>query len=413
MNPPWRYRFLVRLLSPALLGYTLWRAMKDGGSRYWRQRLSLAYSDTQPETQAESLWVHAASVGEVFTVLPLVKAWQQAAGGATVLMTTGTPTGAAVLQQQNLPGIRHHYLPLDFPGACRRFVQQLHTRQAWFVETEIWPWLYAQCADRGIKLIIVNGRLSSRTSAQAHGILGSSYRRALQRVQVLARSEQDAASFLALGAPGEQVRVAGNLKCAAAPASGSAESLLQRDYVLAASTHEDEERQLASSWIAHAADTDLLVIVPRHPERGNAIARQLSASGIRVTQRSTGHSQASEQDQVYLADTLGELQAWYRHARATFVGGSLIPRGGHNMLEPARYACPIVVGPHTGNFADIMHLLVDADALQIAGSADEVVRFLLAAGHGDPLHQAMGERARTVADDSEAVLQGYLQLLRP
>ena len=169
MNPPWRYRVLVRLLSPLLAGYTLWRACKDGGSRYWWQRMgvfSLPRNQAVISLDDVQLWVHAASVGEVLTVLPLVKAWQ-ARTGEKVLFTTGTPTGAAVLEKQAIDGIRHQYLPVDFPGACQRFINQLPVRTGWIVETEIWPWLYATCDRAGIALTIINGRLSRRTSTQS------------------------------------------------------------------------------------------------------------------------------------------------------------------------------------------------------------------------------------------------------
>ncbi|NND90858.1 MAG: 3-deoxy-D-manno-octulosonic acid transferase [Granulosicoccus sp.] len=360
--------------------------------------------------QEDQLWVHAASVGEVFTVLPLIKAWQSTTGHDSVLVTTCTPTGAAVLLKQALPGIRHQYLPVDFPGACRRFVAQLHTRHAWIVETEIWPWLYAQCQRRDMSMTIINGRLSRRTSAQSNGILASSYRRALASVRVLARSAQDVENFIALGAVRENVYLVGNLKYAALPISESSQALIERPYALAASTHDDEELQLARCWRDHGNPDILLVIVPRHPERGEAIHRDLSALGLSVARRSSGQQPAAG-DQVYLADTLGELQAWYQFARATFVGGSLIARGGHNMLEPARYACPILVGPHTENFADIMQLMIEADAIEVSASAETLATSLLEAAGGSPHYREMGIRARAIAEDSQGILQRYLELL--
>jgi 3-deoxy-D-manno-octulosonic-acid transferase len=413
MKPPWRYRLLVRLLSPVILGYTLWRALKDGGSRYWWQRLGYyPAADAEPADRREALWVHAASVGEVITVLPLIRAWQEESGGESVLVTTGTPTGAAVLARQDLPGLHHHqYLPIDFPGACRRFVDTLHTHNAWIVETEIWPWLYAHCERRGITLTIISGRLSARTMRQADGFMGSSYRRALTNVCVLARSEQDSDNFITLGAARQRVQVVGNLKHTGSTETQRTTSLLPRRYVLAASTHEDEELQLARRWLQAAPADSLLVIVPRHPERAGSILREFAALGVRTARRSAREQPAAE-DQLYLADTLGELHAWYQYADATFVGGSLIPRGGHNMLEPARYSCPTVVGPHTGNFDDIMQLLLAADAVHVADCADDAADFLIDAAGGSPGHREMGRRAQQVAQDRGDVLQGYLHRLR-
>ena len=412
MNPPWRYRVLVRLLSPLLAGYTLWRACKDGGSRYWWQRMgvfSLPRNQAVISLDDVQLWVHAASVGEVLTVLPLVKAWQ-ARTGEKVLFTTGTPTGAAVLEKQAIDGIRHQYLPVDFPGACQRFINQLPVRTGWIVETEIWPWLYATCDRAGIALTIINGRLSRRTSTQSKGLLSSSYRRALSSVRVLARSQQDVDNFIALGTPPSRVELLGNLKYTDAPGQAASHSPLERDYVLAASTHDDEELQLAGLWLQLAANNDLLVIVPRHPERGPAIMRELTALGAKVSLRSDNQLPAAG-EKIYLADTLGEMQAWYQFARACFVGGSLITRGGHNMLEPARYACPVIVGPHTENFEDIMPLLLQSDGIKVAQTSDDVIRFLVGAFQDRADYAMMASRAQQVALDSQNVLQRYVAAL--
>lgn len=413
MTPPWRYRLLLRALSPLLLGYTAWRAVKDGGWRYWWQRLGLYRGAAASPTLAkdeESLWVHAASVGEVITILPLIKAWRARHPDAAILVTTGTPTGAAVLQQQAVSGLRHQYLPVDFPGASRRFVARLQARQGWIVETEIWPWLYAHCANQGIELTIVNGRLSQRTSRQSDSLMGSSYRRALSQVRVLARSQADAEKFITLGAAPARVQVTGNLKYADSGVTEKLPRPLQRDYVLAASTHDDEERQLAQAWLDAGDAGKLLVIVPRHPERGSALQRELGNPDTHIPLRSATQPPLDD-DRIYLADTLGEMQAWYQHADASFVGGSLIERGGHNMLEPARHACPTVVGPHTGNFDDIMQMMLDGSAIHVADSAAEVVRFLIDASDPQSEYRAMGRRALALAEDSRSVLQRYLQAL--
>lgn len=410
MSPPWRYRLLVPVLSPLLLAYTAWRSVKDGGWRYWWQRLGLyrRQADSSAETD-ETLWVHAASVGEVLTVLPLIKAWKTHSPSTFFLVTTGTPTGAAVLQKQAIPDLRHQYLPVDFSGASKRFVAQLPARRGWIVETEIWPWLYAHCARRDIELTIVNGRLSDRTSTQSGGLMGSSYRQALSQVRVLARSQSDADKFVTLGASAARVQVAGNLKYADSDAAVISPRPVDGDYVLAASTHDDEERQLATAWLASDSDA-LLVIAPRHPERGRTLQRDLQTLGIRPSLRSAGQ-QPQPGERIYLADTLGEMQAWYQYATATFVGGSLIERGGHNMLEPARHACPAVVGPYTGNFDDIMQLMRESSAIHVVDSAEQAVRFLIEASDPASEYRAMGQRALTLAEDSRRVLQRYLQLL--
>ena len=350
--PAWLYRGLIRLLSPALLAYTLWRARKDGGKRYLTERLGFFKAHDSQASSAQH-WIHAASVGEVLTVLPVLRSLHE-----PLLVTTMSPTGASVLLQQNLAHVRHVYLPLDFPGACQRFFQHANIKSGWIVETEIWPWLYARARAHKVPLTIINARLSDKTMAYADGILAKIYRRALSEVRVLARSHEDARRFETLGAM--SVTTVGNLKYAGSSTEHTdkpEEALIDRPYVLAASTHDDEEWQLANAWqqaFVGQQSAPLLVMVPRHPERGYSIRKQLADMGMRCSLRSLRET-VTVDTEIYIGDTLGEMQAWYTHAIACFVGGSLIARGGHNILEPARLGCPVVVGRHTFNFADIVN----------------------------------------------------------
>lgn len=349
----------------------------------------------------------------MFTVLPLLKALD-----VPLIVTTTTPTGAAVLLQQKLPHVRHYYLPVDFPGACQRFFNSVKIRDGWIVETEIWPWLYAKAKLNHISLTIINARLSDKTSSQANGWLASTYRQSLSDVNILARSSDDARKFVELGATPETISTVGNLKYANPDADKhpvKVKRLIDRPYCLAASTHEDEELQLSIEWCKQQdrSATDVaLVIVPRHPERGAAIQKQLATRGIHSALRSRKELLRNDHT-IYIADTLGELQVWYAHARAGFIGGSLIKRGGHNMLEAARLGCPIVVGPHTFNFDDIVRTLHDHDALIIADNVQHVVAFFKQALDNRNAHTSMAEQARKQAQISEGVLDDYLKILLP
>ena len=419
--PPARYRLLVRLLSPLLLAHLLWRASRDGGARYLRERLGLGtpsrrdaaegpFTETPsaggPGPRPERLWVHAASVGEVVTVLPLLEAMLDGAPPPSVVVTTNTPTGAAVLERRAPPAVRHRYLPIDLPGATRRFLERERPDRGWIVETEIWPWLYARCRARGVPLAILNARLSPRTARHARGPLAPVYARALAGVDVLARSAEDASGYRALGAEPARTHVVGELKFAApAPGAPAPDAPLDRPYALAASTHHDEEERLGRAWLDRD-EGGLLVVVPRHPERGAALARRLPA----CARRSLGERPGAA-DRLYLADTLGELDAWYAHARGAFVGGSLSGPGGHNVLEPARHGCPIVVGPRTANFVEPVRALREAAAIAELDDAGAVAAFLARALAGDPALIEQGARGRDVASARAAIAGRYLELL--
>lgn len=414
-TPTKRYRVLVVILCPLLIIYTVWRALKDGGKRYFLQRLGFGYGTSNTTaTSPPTLWIHAASVGEVFTVLPLIQRIKR-----PLLVTTMSPTGAFVLHQQQLPHVKHVYLPLDFPGACKRFIKHMNISEGWIVETEIWPWLYSTAYAKSVPLTIINARLSKRTSDQSNGLLATTYASALAAVRILARSAQDAVGFANLGACTTKISVVGDLKYAkpddAYSTSSAHKPLLTRRFVLAASTHDSEEIQLAQQWSRQLAATNqdaLLVIVPRHPERGAAIVRDLTDAGIDAALRSQT-SAIPASCQIYVADTLGELQAWYSQATACFVGGSLITRGGHNMLEPARANCPIVVGHHTFNFNDIVDSMIAAQAIVIAKDAQEVVLFLIDAFNDKEAYRPMTQRAGEQARRFESIVDAYLEKLQP
>lgn len=411
-NPPWRYRILLRVLSPIILGYTFWKSIQSGGSRYIRERLGLYEVNTSnAQSNNKRLWVHAASVGEVLTVLPLVKSWLAAVDNGQVLFTTGTPTGYQVLEKQNINGVTHQYLPIDYPGACSRFLKQANINQVWIVETEIWPWLYSRCYEKGVKLTIINGRLSDKTSNQSVGFLASSYFRALSHVRILARTHEDARRFISLGAKADSVQIAGDLKYATSDVQSDIEPFIKQPFVLAASTHADEELQIAEAWRLANKSKALLVIVPRHPERGTSIYNDLIKKGFTVALRSADQTPGSEDD-IYVVDTLGELPILYQSALGAFVGGSLIERGGHNIIEPAQFACPTIVGPYTFNFTDMVTRLEKNNAIAVAHTASEVAIFLANASHGNIAQQEMGKRAQVVADaDRQLTLDNYQNLL--
>jgi 3-deoxy-D-manno-octulosonic-acid transferase len=361
--------------------------------------------DASPRPPGHLLWVHAASVGETASILPVLPPLLAGAPDLTVLVTTGTVTAARLLDQRLGPEQRarvlHRFVPLDVPGWVGRFLDHWRPDAAAFLESELWPNLLDACHARHIPLMLVNARLSPRSFARwrrAPGFAGELLGR-FDRVQ--ARSEADAERLRLLGA--RRVEAPGDLKFAAPPLPADASELEKlrgvlgdRPVWLAASTHPGEETlALAAHRAIAARHPDLLTILaPRHPGRGASIAT--GAAPLPATRRALGEAPPVGQG-VWVVDTLGELGLWYRLAPIAFVGRSLLPPGGgQNPLEPARLGCAVAVGPHTGNFQEAVALLREAGGLIEVADAGALAAFV-AAMLADPERRiAMGERAAAV-----------------
>ncbi|MBX2883714.1 MAG: hypothetical protein KTR32_27425, partial [Granulosicoccus sp.] len=306
-QPSTFYRCLSVILTPVMLIHAISRSMKDGGWRYLKQRCAV-YSTAEDETPSYR-WIHAASVGEVNTVMPLIKELQQRVPKLNVLVTTTTPTGAEVLSKASGGSIKikHCYLPIDTKAACTRFLRQYDVCSLWVVETEIWPWLYSCCHQQQIPVTIINARLSRRTTKHARRWSGKVLGHAIKNVDILARSSIDAERYMQLGAAPGRTRTIGNLKHARRAEPDQVTRLSNRTYVVAASTHHDEEIQLAKRW-SELPDSQqpprLLIVIPRHPERGPEIQQRLKTLNVPCELRSRQQEPQHEQ-RVYIADTVG------------------------------------------------------------------------------------------------------------
>jgi 3-deoxy-D-manno-octulosonic-acid transferase len=393
------YRFATRLLAPAaplLLKRRIARG-KENGERTG-ERLGYA---SRPRPAGTLLWVHGASVGECAAALPLIGE-MIARTGCHVLVTSGTVTSAALMKERLPDKAFHQFVPVDIPGAVTRFCQHWRPQVGLFVDSDIWPNLVMGAGDAGTKLALINARMSKRSF--------EGWKRAPETAKVLlsrfeaclAQDEEIAARFRALGAG--DVRVAGSLKADAPPLPADArelETLRQaigsRPVFLAAQTHSGEEETLlpAHDLLRREFPGLLTIIVPRHPERGAAIAE---LCGTRKTARRSRHEEITADTAVYIADTMGELGLFYRLAPFAFVGGSLIPHGGQNPLEPARLGCAVLAGPHTFNFNTAYEAIISAqDAGRVLTSTD--IRDAASALFADPARaKAMGEAAKAGAE---------------
>lgn len=357
------YSLILYLLTPLILLRLLWRARKQPE---YLQNLGERWG-FYPEAAPEKLiWVHAVSVGETRAAQPLVEALQAGWPDHRVLLTCMTPTGRAAGREVYGARVMQAYLPYDYPVAVDRFFRHFSPRFGVLMETEIWPNLLAAAKARGVPVILANARLSER-SARGYGKLPALAHPAFAALHaVAAQTPGDAARIGALGAG--QVSVCGNLKFDVTPPPDKIqlgrswrEAVGQRPVWLAASTREGEEELVVAAWRKLAVPEALLVLVPRHPQRFDAVAALLAREKIAFGRRSEGLPKRDTQ--VWLGDSMGEMAAYYSLADVAFIGGSLLPLGGQNLIEAAACGCPAVVGPHTFNF-----LQATADAIA-AGAA--------------------------------------------
>ena len=349
------YRALTALAALPALAYTCGRAVRDGGWSYLLQR----YGRALPDPGAGAVCVHCSSVGEVRTAVPLVRMLLRE--GEACILSVSTPTGMRMAARL-LPEVPRVYFPVDHRGVVRRWLSRLAPRVLLVIETELWPELFAAAGERNIPLVLVNARLTARTT-RTRGPLGRALCAAARSARcILARSEEDAQRFRKMGADAARIEVPGNLKTAVAGMLPQRQPPVPVPYVLAVSTHEDEEVRLWETWKELDACGHLLVLMPRYPERGTRIRAALRARGCVAYLHSEDGPPAADA-QVYVADVLGEVPQWMRGCAFAFVGGSLIERGGHNVLEAAAQGRACVVGPHTGNFEAEVRLLAECSAL--------------------------------------------------
>jgi 3-deoxy-D-manno-octulosonic-acid transferase len=326
------------------------------------------------------VWIHGASVGEVLAAAALIERLR--ALNIRILLTSGTVTSAAIVAKRFPADIIHQYVPYDSPRYVARFLDHWRPSLALFIESDLWPNLILSSAARRLPMVLINGRMSQRSFPRWRRITAT-ISALLGRFDVcLAQSQVDADRFAALGS--RNVITTGNLKLdvPAPPAdAGKLERLMAvtrgRPIIVAASTHPGEENILLEAHRTLAAyfPSLLSVVVPRHPDRGEAIARDIAASGLQVGLRSREQLPTATTD-IYVADTMGELGLFYRLAPIVFMGGSLVPHGGQNPIEAIKLGASIVHGPHTFNFTDVYEALDNAGGARQADSQEALVKQL-------------------------------------
>jgi 3-deoxy-D-manno-octulosonic-acid transferase len=413
-------RFLYTLLLYIALPFVLFRLLlRSIKAPAYRSRWAERFGRFPSLADRSTIWIHAVSVGETQAAEPLVRQLMERYPHLSIVITTTTPTGSDRVRKLFGDSVDHVFFPYDLPFAVNGFIERARPGILLMMETEIWPNLMAACASRGIPTILANARLSER-SARGYARLGSLTRETFERIgMVAAQAPADAERFLGLGVAQDRVRVTGSIKFdIRLPASltEQAEVLrLQwggRPVWVAASTHEGEDELIlgAHQQVLKAFPQALLVLVPRHPERFERVATLLKKFQLNYMRRSQGES-CDVETAVFLGDTMGELTLFLAASDAAFVGGSLIPVGGHNVLEPAALGIPVAFGTHMFNFALISRMLLVEQAAEEVRDESELAQIIVH-WFGDASERArVGENGRRVVDANRGALERLLEVV--
>lgn len=410
------YTLLLYLLLPLVFLRLLWRSIRVPDYRKrWLERLGIF------ETPRDwgGLWIHAVSVGEVQAVLPLIRQLLADRPGMPIVVTTTTPTGSARVREQLGEQVSHVYFPYDLPLALTGFLRRVRPRVLLMVETEIWPNLLHQCRQHGVYTLLANARLSAK-SARRYARLGRFSRATFANIDcVAAQAEADAARFRELGVAADRLHVTGSIKFdMKIPASLEEQvEVLRREWGgrpvwVAGSTHEGEDERVlfAHHQVLAQFPNALLILVPRHPERFERVAGLCRRERLAMARRSRP-GEYGDTTQVYLGDTMGELPVLLGSADVAFIGGSLVPTGGHNMLEASAQGVAVCFGPHVFNFATISQMLIEQGAACRVENDAELAEQVIAWFADASARAEVGERGRRVVLDNRGALQRLVALI--
>lgn len=412
------YNLLTALLLPLYAAYWLLRGL---GNRAYFDRLGQRFGLGFPKLD-RCIWIHAVSVGEVQASLSLIRALRDRFPGRQLLVSTVTPTGTARVKAEFGDSVCHCYIPFEFPGAVNSFFNAVNPDAALIMETEIWPNLYRGCGVRKVPLILVSARISPRSIRGYRRLLPLIRETLSHGIIIAAQSQSDADRFLSLGASPSRTRVTGNIKfdmelppeIRQQGAELRESTIGNRPVWIAASTHEGEEQRVL---VAHRALRErfpelLLILVPRHPERFVEVRDLVEKSGFEIVSRTEARA-CPPSTAVFLGDTMGEVPLFYAASDVAFVGGSLVPVGGHNLLEPAAQGLPVVTGPHVFNAQDIADMFVETDACRMVSDERELAAAIADLLANPDKATQLGDNALDLVEKNRGALARLLVLLDP
>ena len=414
------YTIIYYLLIPFILMRLLWKSRHTCG---YRKRWNERFGYVPFLVGKESLWIHAVSVGETLAAMPLIKLIiKNYSKDFRIIVTTTTPTGSALVIKHLDQSVLHLYAPIDTPTTVSRFIKRCRIKLCVIMETEIWPNLLMTCKSQDIPVILANARLSEK-SYKGYKFIGSLSQKMMGAYHaVAAQGVLDGERFLQLGLDPKKLSITGNIKfdlripdeLIAEGKKIRAEIGENRHVLIAASTHETEEAIVldALKKIREQIPNLFLILVPRHRDRFQKVSELCSQRKYRVILRSE-QAPITENTDILLLDTIGELQMIYAAGDIAFIGGSLVSTGGHNPIEAAALGLPVLTGPHVFNFADISELLQSVGAEQIVTDANTLAEAVIALCSAKELREKIGLSAKQAIDENRGALQGVLNTLSP
>ncbi len=406
------YRLLTWSLFPAALLYTIYIAIKYRNLDYLFQRLGIY---PQSILSNRVVWCHCASVGEINTALPLLT--KLADLGEQLVISTNTVTGREALLRAKVKNTSHIFLPLDYTSFAKRLIAKFSPRYCFIFETELWPNILHTTINQAIPVAIINGRISDKT-LHAPLLLLKNYRTILSRVsRIVASSEENATRFAALGAAPNNIQTLDNLKFTTIKATQNniANNPLPYSFLLCASTHPGEEQIIINQWDKIRKSNIGLVIAVRHPHRSKEICALLESNKIPYCLHSQTSNNAStnvaSKEKVYIIDTLGELMPFMQHAALVFIGGSLVPIGGHNVIEPAQFNRCILIGPYHDDFKDIVNDLISHQGIRVVDNENEFTKTVIELLEDSKACRQLGENANSYLQSKKDVLSAYHKIV--
>ena len=401
-----KYNLFLYLLTPYLILKVIFNAIRrKSGVIFILQRFGLM----KPKLNRETIWIHASSVGETKIALSLYARLALIYPEVLFFITTTTSSSKSLIIESEK--LKHYYLPLDWQITIKRFITLINPKICIIIETEIWPNLINICKNNKIPITIINGRLSNKT-LKANKLIKNIYESALPKINlIMCKSKLEKENFINLSGSNLNIEVIGNIKFSQYNTITTKDNIINKKYVLAVSTQPDEERQIITEWLKVHEKKVLLVVVPRHPERLGDILSDLPLDRVEIAIRSK-NERIRNSTQIYIADTIGEIENLIEYCEFVFVGGSLVDHGGHNFLEAAAYGKTIIVGPYMYNFIAEAEEFLKQNAMIMVKNSSSLKHVFERLLKSRQRRELFGANAKKIMESKKDIINNYCKSIQ-